>query len=377
MLEPSFLSATLTFYSTSIRKKHITMFTAIRIPAARTLPFAGRRAFSDYSPFGRLATSPAKPAKVAVLGATGGIGQPLSLLMKLNPLVTDLALYDIRGARGVAVDLSHINTNSTVKGYAAGEEGLKATLQGADIVLIPAGVPRKPGMTRDDLFNTNASIVRDLAKAAAQYSPEANMLIISNPVNSTVPIVSEVFKARNVYNPKRLFGVTTLDVVRASRFISEVKGTDPAHHNITVAGGHSGLTIVPLLSEKYPEIVGETRDALVKRIQFGGDEVVNAKESMGSATLSMAYAGARMANSLLRARAGESGISEPAFVESPLYKAAGVDFFASEVELGPEGVKEIHALPKTNEYENELLATALQDLKANIKKGIDFTKSNP
>jgi len=193
------------------------------------------------------------------------------------------------------------------------------------------------------------------------------MLIISNPVNSTVPIVSEVFKARGVYDPKRLFGVTTLDVVRASRFISELKGSDPVHHNITVAGGHSGVTIIPLLSEKYPEIVGEERDALVKRIQFGGDEVVNAKDGMGSATLSMAYAAARMANALLRARAGETGLSEPAFVESPLYKDVGVDFFASEIEFGPEGVKKIHALPTTNEYENELLATALKDLKANIK----------
>lgn len=353
------------------------MFAAIRNPAARTFPFAGRRAFSDYSPFGRIATSSAKPAKVSVLGATGGIGQPLSLLLKLNPYVTDLALYDIRGAPGVAADLSHINTNSTVKGYPQGEEGLKGTLEGADIVLIPAGVPRKPGMTRDDLFKTNASIVRDLAKAAAQYAPKANMLIISNPVNSTVPIVSEIYKARGVYDPKRLFGVTTLDVVRASRFISELKGSDPANHNITVVGGHSGVTIVPLLSEKYPEIDGQARDALVKRIQFGGDEVVLAKDGMGSATLSMAYAAARMTNAILRARAGETGLTEPAFVESPLYKDAGVEFFASEVEFGPEGVKKIHALPKTNEYENQLITACIKDLKANIQKGIDFVKSNP
>ena len=72
-------------------------------------------------------------------------------------------------------------------------------------------------MTRDDLFSTNASIVRDLAQAAAEFSPEANILIISNPVNSTMPIAAEVFKAQSVYNPKRLFGVTTLDVLRASR----------------------------------------------------------------------------------------------------------------------------------------------------------------
>lgn len=70
-------------------------------------------------------------------------------------------------------------------------------------VVIPAGVPRKPGMTRDDLFKINAGIVRDLATAAAKYAPKAFMCIISNPVNSTVPIVAEVFKQHNVYDPRR------------------------------------------------------------------------------------------------------------------------------------------------------------------------------
>ncbi|KLJ11547.1 malate dehydrogenase, NAD-dependent, partial [Blastomyces silverae] len=192
--------------------------------ARRAFGLAQRRAFS---------VSAQQSSKVTVLGAAGGIGQPLSLLMKLNPRVTQLALYDIRGGPGVAADLSHINTNSTVTGYDPTPSGLREALKDAEIVLIPAGVPRKPGMTRDDLFNTNASIVRDLAKAAAEASPNANILVISNPVNSTVPIVAEVFKARNVYNPKRLFGVTTLDVVRASRFISQVKSTDPANENVT------------------------------------------------------------------------------------------------------------------------------------------------
>lgn len=64
----------------------------------------------------------------------------------------------------------------------------------ADVVVIPAGVPRKPGMTRDDLFNTNASIVRDLAMAVSQHAPKAIVAIITNPVNSMVPIASEVLK---------------------------------------------------------------------------------------------------------------------------------------------------------------------------------------
>jgi malate dehydrogenase len=109
-----------------------------------------------------------------------------------------------RNEIGVAADISHINTKSTVRGYDPTPSGLKEALTGAEIILIPAGVPRKPGMTRDgvfrksrrkkihsltsgtDLFNTNASIVRDLAKAAADAAPEAKLLVISNPVRADV-----------------------------------------------------------------------------------------------------------------------------------------------------------------------------------------------
>ncbi|KAK2787249.1 Malate dehydrogenase, cytoplasmic [Onygenales sp. PD_12] len=337
--------------------------------ARRVFGVCQRRAFS---------ASASQASKVTVLGAAGGIGQPLSLLMKLNPRVTQLALYDIRGGPGVAADLSHINTNSTVTGYDPTPSGLRDALKDAEIVLIPAGVPRKPGMTRDDLFNTNASIVRDLAKAAAEASPNANILVISNPVNSTVPIVAEILKSKNVYNPKRLFGVTTLDVVRSSRFISQVKGTAPENEKVTVVGGHSGVTIVPLISQSnHPDIAGETLDALVNRIQFGGDEVVKAKDGAGSATLSMAMAGARFAESLLKASQGVKDVVEPTFVESPLYKDQGVEFFASNVKLGPNGVEEILPVGKISAHEQKLLDACLVDLKKNINKGVEFVKQNP
>ncbi|KAL9070043.1 MAG: hypothetical protein Q9161_005099 [Pseudevernia consocians] len=343
--------------------------------ASRTLlasrPILGacqRRAFS---------ATVRQASKVTVLGGAGGIGQPLSLLMKLNPRVTELALYDIKGGPGVAADIGHINTKSVVTGYQPDADGLKQALTGAEIVLIPAGVPRKPGMTRDDLFNTNASIVRDLAKAVADAAPDANVLVISNPVNSTVPICAEIFKSKGTYNPKRLFGVTTLDVVRASRFISQHKGTDPADENITVVGGHSGATIVPLLSQSGYSLEGKDLDDFVFRVQFGGDEVVKAKDGAGSATLSMAMAGARFAESLLKAAQGQKSVVEPTFVDSPLYKDQGIDFFASKVELGPNGVEKIHDVGKITPKEQELLDVALKDLKKNIVKGVEFVKSNP
>lgn len=139
--------------------------------------------------------------KVAVLGAAGGIGQPLSLLLKeLSTTITHLALYDIANM-GMAVDLAHINTAPKVSGH-SGDGQLEECLRGAQVVVIPAGVPRKPGMTRDDLFNVNASIVYKLTKACASVCPEAHFLIITNPVNSTVPIARETLLACGVANPR-------------------------------------------------------------------------------------------------------------------------------------------------------------------------------
>ena len=100
-----------------------------------------------------------------------------------------------------------------------GQPQLENALTGMDLVIIPAGVPRKPGMTRDDLFNINAGIVRTLCEGIAKCCPKAIVNVISNPVNSTVPIAAEVFKKAGTYDPKRLLGVTTLDVVRANTFV--------------------------------------------------------------------------------------------------------------------------------------------------------------
>jgi malate dehydrogenase len=123
-----------------------------------------------------------------------------------------------------------------------------------------------------------------------------------------------------------------------------------------VVGGHSGVTIVPLISQSnHPDIAGQKLDDLVNRIQFGGDEVVKAKDGAGSATLSMAMAGARFAESLLKAAQGAKGVIEPTFVESPVAKDKGCDFFASRVELGPNGVEKIHEIGKVSLYEEKLL----------------------
>merc|ERR1711970_637822 len=319
-------------------------------------------------------TSSSNNVSVAVMGAAGGIGQPLSMLLKLNPAVAKLALYDIVATPGVAADLSHIETPGRVAGF-MGADQLEASLVGAEIVVIPAGVPRKPGMTRDDLFNTNASIVATLAAAAAKVCPNAMIAIISNPVNSTVPIASEMFKKAGVYNPKTIFGVTTLDVVRSNEFIGSLKGVDPANVNCPVVGGHAGVTIMPLISQCSPavEFPADELKALTERVQDAGTEVVKAKAGAGSATLSMAYAAARFTDSLIKGMNGQEGVIECAYVASSLTEAS---YFSTPLVLGPNGAEKNLGLGNLTAFEEELLKASLPELKGSIKKGEEFVAKN-
>lgn len=186
----------------------------------------------------------------------------------------------------------------------------------------------------------------------------------------------------------RLFGVTTLDVVRASTFVSEAAGkpTESLNFRVPVIGGHSGVTIVPLLSQTEPKVNldQKTVEALTNRIQFGGDEVVKAKDGAGSATLSMAYAGARFAHAVLDAAFGKGGSSVQEYTYVDLEAEAGGKevskslgsnvprFFSVPVTLGKGGVEKIHALGNVNDYEQELIKKAVADLGGNISKGEKF-----
>merc|ERR1712050_208329 len=284
---------------------------------------------------------------------------------------TALSCYDVAPITpGVACDLSHINTNSGCSGF-TGDELTKA-LDGCDVVVIPAGVPRKPGMTRDDLFNINAGIVKTLVAGCAEACPKAAILIISNPVNSTVPIAASVLKQKGVYDPKKLFGVTTLDVCRARTFVAQAKGNDVLKTKVPVIGGHAGTTIVPLLSQAEPAVTFDDaqRDALTHRIMFGGDEVVKAKDGGGSATLSMAFAGAEFADRVMAGLAGEAGVKECTFVETD--KVAGATFFSLPVTLGKEGVETIHDYGTVTAHEKKLIADMTPDLAAQAEKGVKF-----
>ncbi|KAM0924926.1 hypothetical protein ACQ4PT_004803 [Festuca glaucescens] len=308
--------------------------------------------------------------KVAVVGAAGGIGQSLSLLMKMNPLVSVLHLYDVVNTPGVTADVSHMDTSAVVRGF-IGQQQLEAALTGMDLVIIPAGLPRKPGMTRDDLFNKNAGIVRSICEGVAKSCPNAIVNLISNPVNSTVPIAAEVFKRAGTYCPKRLLGVTTLDVARANTFVAEVLGVDPREVSVPVVGGHAGITILPLLSQVSPpcSFTPDEISYLTNRIQNGGTEVVEAKAGAGSATLSMAFAAAKFADACLRGMRGDAGIVECSYVASEVTE---LPFFATRVRLGRGGAEEILPLGPLNDFERAGLEKAKKELSESIQKGVAF-----
>ncbi|CAG18823.1 malate dehydrogenase [Photobacterium profundum] len=308
--------------------------------------------------------------KVAVIGAAGGIGQALALLLKNGlPAGSDLALYDIAPVTpGVAADLSHIPTPVSIKGY--GGVDPTPALEGADVVLISAGVARKPGMDRSDLFNVNAGIIKSLAEKIAVVCPKACVGIITNPVNTTVAIAADVLKKAGVYDKRRLFGITTLDIIRSETFVAELKGKTPSDIQVPVIGGHSGVTILPLLSQvEGVEFSDEEIKALTPRIQNAGTEVVEAKAGGGSATLSMGQAAYRFGLSLVRALQGEQGIVECAYVEGDGKHAR---FFAQPVLLGKDGVEEVIDYGKLSTFEQEALNNMLDTLTSDITLGEEF-----
>merc|ERR1719343_1426653 len=227
--------------------------------------------------------------------------------MAQNPHVSELVVFDLTlaivPAEGVATDLSPIDK-------------LEECVTGCHLVLVPAGLPRKPGMTRADLFGINAGIAKNIVEACAKFCPSAVLGLIVNPVNSVVPAMCELYKKKGL-NPAKICGVTTLDCVRANKFVHEITGDPVDKINIPVVCGHAGATILPLFSqdESGKKIPADKLMDLDKRVQDAGTEVVNAKNGKGSATLSMAYAGARFGSAVLQGLAGQDAV-ECAYVQS-------------------------------------------------------------
>ena len=206
----------------------------------------------------------------------------------------------------------------------------------------------------------------EVRKILSRFCPKAHLLVISNPVNSTVPIAYETLRRCGVESPS-VYGITTLDSVRATTFLAEKqKRSLEEVQAVKVIGGHSGNTIIPLLGETLD-------DTILQRIQYGGDEVVKAKAGGGSATLAMAYAAFRFFQNF---QARRSPLI--AFVKIAEWKSLGypTEYFATEIDLNQDGtLKKVHPIPSINEAEKKLLEKAVPELQKDIAKGISFATS--
>merc|ERR1712039_1077655 len=299
-------------------------------------------------------------------------------------MVRELCVYDLTismvPAAGVAADLSHLEKKSMVRAYALEKddkpiEKLGECLTGCHGVLVPAGLPRKPGMTRADLLGVNAGIAKNIVEACAKFCPDAILGLIVNPVNSVVPAMCELYKKAGL-DPRKICGVTSLDIVRANKFVHEATGVPIETIDVPVVGGHAGTTILPLFSQvpAAQTLSADQITAMDKHVQDAGTDVVNAKGGKGSATLSMAYAGAKFGNAVLCGLAGNE-TTECAYVVRDADEGAQLPYMASKVTFGSIGVKKVHGLGELNSYEQTRLAECIDQLKGEIEAGLEYAKS--
>ena len=216
--------------------------------------------------------------KIALIGA-GNIGGELAALIARKEL-GDVILFDIpvkeNFAKGKALDLEQ---NSAVLGYDAAITGTSnwADVAGADVLIITAGIPRKPGQSRDDLVGINLPIIRDVADNAKKYCPNAFVVVISNPLDAMV----YEFMRRTGFPKGKVVGMAgVLDSARFSLFLAREIGCSIKDVRTMVLGGH-GDDMVPVLSACTVNGVGVTEllpkekiDAIIARTRGGGGEIV-------------------------------------------------------------------------------------------------------
>ncbi|XP_073991249.1 malate dehydrogenase, mitochondrial-like isoform X2 [Rhodnius prolixus] len=302
----------------------------------------------------------------------GGVGQATALMLKQSCWFEEVALNDIKSSKGLAIELNHIDTNSVATSH-DGASGTKTALKGADIVLITAGSHRKIGMTRQDLFLSNAKIVAILSRECAIHAPNACICLITNPINSVLPIACEAFKRINrCVDPCKMFGVTTLDVIRANTYVAEVLQMAPETVEVPVICGHSASTMVPILSHTKPKTELNTEEVvkISRAIQNAGEEVLKAKNNTGASTLGMAFAGTRFAVSLAKGLLGHDNVVECAYVMSNLIP--DICYFSTQLQFGPTGVQKNLGIPDLSNFECCLLETAIPFMKKDIEFGEQF-----
>lgn len=248
--------------------------------------------------------------KIALIGG-GQIGGVLTQLIAQKELA-DVVLFDIVEdmPQGKCLDIAE---GSRVGGFDASITGTNdyKDIAGADLVIITAGLPRKPGMSRDDLLTTNAEIMKSVAEGVKQNAPDAFVIIISNPLDAMVTLFQKITQ----FPSKRVMGQAgVLDSSRFASFIAWELGVSVKDVNAMVLGGHgdtmvpivryanvNGIPVLELLERKYGDAAKakEVMTAMVERTKKAGGEVVKLLKT-GSAFYSPAAAAVSMAESIIK-----------------------------------------------------------------------------
>ncbi len=217
--------------------------------------------------------------KITVVGA-GNVGATCANVIAHKDLAREVVLVDIKEgvAEGKALDIWQTSSINHFSTRLTGSTNDYLKTKGSGIVVITSGIPRKPGMSRDDLIKTNAKIVKEVTEKVVKYSPDAVIIIVSNPLDV---MTYAAYKAANKHSSK-VFGMAgILDTGRYRAFIAEALDVSPKDILSLSLGGH-GDTMVPL--PRYTTVNGipieellgkEEIDKIVERTRFGGGELVN------------------------------------------------------------------------------------------------------
>jgi malate dehydrogenase len=302
--------------------------------------------------------------KITVIGA-GNVGATCANVIAHKDLSREVVLLDIKEglAEGKALDIwqtSSINDfNTRVRGVT--NDFLKT--KGSGIIVITSGIPRKPGMSRDDLIKTNAVIVKDVVERAVRYSPDAIIIIVSNPLDV---MTYAAFKAANK-DSRKVFGMAgILDTGRYKAFIAEALDISPKDIHAMLMGGH-GNSMVPL--RRYTSITGipvtemlnnEELDKIIDRTRKGGGELV---DLMGTSAW---YApGAAVAQMVQAIVDDEKRIFPVCAYLNGEYGMKDI-YLGVPVKLGRNGIEEVIEL-QLNQKEKKMVQDSAADVREVMK----------
>ncbi|XP_076284724.1 malate dehydrogenase, mitochondrial [Lasioglossum baleicum] len=296
------------------------------------------------------------------------VGRCLSLFLKRTSWIDELAIYDNACIYGLAWDLNYIDTKCKVSTCNPSEACLQRTLEGAKIVMIVADRAIKKESSPDEVLKRNADILSDLLPSVIKYCPQALVAITMHPINSLIPLAMEMYKRAGVHEYNRVFGVISLDCLRANSLVAEVVGIEPECVSIPVIGGSCSKTCVPIFSQSKPcNVISQAEARRLTRAVRYTDEEISKLDSKGTAAIAMAYGAARFCMSLCKALRHQRGVVEYAYVRSCVIPE--IQYFASALELGPDGVQKHLGIPPLDDYECKQFKAAIPALKSAILLG--------